>query len=185
MCSYLFIRDIETLFSLFFPIIICERIVLFLYNKSKIGRFALSSLKRDSITFSQNQFILYTDTYLHIIYNMYKWNLIVCHSHENIFIYSGLAAPGATLSPAQTFGSIRSLSGPREVASFPLSRTPSPPPLKYVKHIIYLMIPFLMPFNMECFNTEFQNQHMWYGEWIRFPNTIWRTSWNVFVCLFT
>ncbi|XP_077291369.1 uncharacterized protein LOC143914864 isoform X2 [Arctopsyche grandis] len=43
---------------------------------------------------------------------------------------TGLTAPGATLSPAQTFGSIRSLSGPREVASFPLSRTPSPPPLK-------------------------------------------------------
>ncbi|KAK7871963.1 hypothetical protein R5R35_004760 [Gryllus longicercus] len=35
---------------------------------------------------------------------------------------------GANLSPDQTFGSIRSLSVSREVASFPLSRTPSPPP---------------------------------------------------------
>ncbi|KAK6632496.1 hypothetical protein RUM43_013263 [Polyplax serrata] len=34
---------------------------------------------------------------------------------------------GANLSPDQTFGSIRSLSVSREVASFPLSRTPSPP----------------------------------------------------------
>jgi hypothetical protein len=36
--------------------------------------------------------------------------------------------PSARLSPDQTFGSIRSLSVTREVASFPLSRTPSPPP---------------------------------------------------------
>ncbi|TGZ51318.1 Uncharacterized protein DBV15_06419 [Temnothorax longispinosus] len=35
---------------------------------------------------------------------------------------------GANLSPAETFGSIRSLSVTREVASFPLSRTPTPPP---------------------------------------------------------
>ncbi|XP_076297195.1 uncharacterized protein LOC143217177 isoform X1 [Lasioglossum baleicum] len=35
---------------------------------------------------------------------------------------------GANLSPDQTFGSIRSLSVTREVASFPLSRTPTPPP---------------------------------------------------------
>ncbi|XP_069687686.1 uncharacterized protein [Periplaneta americana] len=35
---------------------------------------------------------------------------------------------GANLSPDQTFGSIRSLSVSREVASFPLSRTPTPPP---------------------------------------------------------
>ncbi|XP_021938170.1 uncharacterized protein LOC110838851 [Zootermopsis nevadensis] len=34
----------------------------------------------------------------------------------------------ANLSPDQTFGSIRSLSVSREVASFPLSRTPTPPP---------------------------------------------------------
>ncbi|XP_024944079.1 uncharacterized protein LOC107271065 isoform X2 [Cephus cinctus] len=34
---------------------------------------------------------------------------------------------GANLSPDQTFGSIRSLSVTREVASFPLSRTPTPP----------------------------------------------------------
>ncbi|KAL0271215.1 UNVERIFIED_CONTAM: hypothetical protein PYX00_008385 [Menopon gallinae] len=35
---------------------------------------------------------------------------------------------GVNLSPDQTFGSIRSLSVSREVASFPMSRTPSPPP---------------------------------------------------------
>ncbi|XP_011497627.1 PREDICTED: uncharacterized protein LOC105361999 [Ceratosolen solmsi marchali] len=35
---------------------------------------------------------------------------------------------GTNLSPDQTFGSIRSLSVTREVASFPLSRTPTPPP---------------------------------------------------------
>ncbi|XP_015108462.1 uncharacterized protein LOC107035520 isoform X2 [Diachasma alloeum] len=35
---------------------------------------------------------------------------------------------GANMSPDQTFGSIRSLSVTREVASFPLSRTPTPPP---------------------------------------------------------
>ncbi|XP_023725500.1 uncharacterized protein LOC111874329 isoform X2 [Cryptotermes secundus] len=35
---------------------------------------------------------------------------------------------GTNLSPDQTFGSIRSLSVSREVASFPLSRTPTPPP---------------------------------------------------------
>ncbi|XP_059489979.1 uncharacterized protein LOC132205119 isoform X2 [Neocloeon triangulifer] len=40
---------------------------------------------------------------------------------------SGLV-PTARLSPDQTFGSIRSLSITREVASFPMSRTPSPPP---------------------------------------------------------
>lgn len=41
---------------------------------------------------------------------------------------SGLVATaGALVSPDQTFGSIRSLSVSREVASFPLSRTPSPP----------------------------------------------------------
>ncbi|KAK3909394.1 Triple functional domain protein [Frankliniella fusca] len=41
---------------------------------------------------------------------------------------SGLvASAGALVSPDQTFGSIRSLSVSREVASFPLSRTPSPP----------------------------------------------------------
>ncbi|KAL7288649.1 hypothetical protein TKK_0017380 [Trichogramma kaykai] len=34
----------------------------------------------------------------------------------------------ANMSPDQTFGSIRSLSVTREVASFPLSRTPTPPP---------------------------------------------------------
>ncbi|XP_058791321.1 uncharacterized protein LOC131664334 isoform X2 [Phymastichus coffea] len=34
---------------------------------------------------------------------------------------------GGNLSPDQTFGSIRSLSVSREVASFPLSRTPTPP----------------------------------------------------------
>lgn len=37
---------------------------------------------------------------------------------------------GAPLSPEQTFGSIRSLAISREVASFPMSRTPSPPPLR-------------------------------------------------------
>lgn len=37
---------------------------------------------------------------------------------------------GANLSPDQTFGSIRSLAVSREVASFPLSRTPSPPPIQ-------------------------------------------------------
>lgn len=42
---------------------------------------------------------------------------------------SGLVqSVGANLSPDQTFGSIRSLSVTREVASFPLSRTPTPPP---------------------------------------------------------
>ncbi|XP_063976746.1 uncharacterized protein LOC135162316 isoform X4 [Diachasmimorpha longicaudata] len=35
---------------------------------------------------------------------------------------------GANMSPDQSFGSIRSLSVTREVASFPLSRTPTPPP---------------------------------------------------------
>ncbi|XP_014217514.1 uncharacterized protein LOC106646030 isoform X2 [Copidosoma floridanum] len=39
---------------------------------------------------------------------------------------SGMAA--GNLSPDQTFGSIRSLSVTREIASFPLSRTPTPPP---------------------------------------------------------
>nr|CAD7575158.1 unnamed protein product [Timema californicum] len=34
---------------------------------------------------------------------------------------------GANISPDETFGSIRSLSVSREVASFPLSRTPTPP----------------------------------------------------------
>ncbi|KAJ2952033.1 hypothetical protein O0L34_g4295 [Tuta absoluta] len=36
---------------------------------------------------------------------------------------------GAPLSPEQTFGSIKSLAISREVASFPLSRSPTPPPL--------------------------------------------------------
>ncbi|XP_049842391.1 uncharacterized protein LOC126293302 isoform X2 [Schistocerca gregaria] len=39
-----------------------------------------------------------------------------------------LPSVGANLSPDQTFGSIKSLAAGREVASFPLSRTPSPPP---------------------------------------------------------
>lgn len=44
-------------------------------------------------------------------------------------VNSGLVpSVGANLSPDQTFGSIRSLSVTREVASFPLSRTPTPPP---------------------------------------------------------
>ncbi|XP_047528581.1 uncharacterized protein LOC125065154 isoform X2 [Vanessa atalanta] len=38
---------------------------------------------------------------------------------------------GAPLSPEQTFGSIKSLAISREVASFPLSRSPTPPPLSY------------------------------------------------------
>ncbi|XP_030747679.1 uncharacterized protein LOC115876129 isoform X2 [Sitophilus oryzae] len=38
-------------------------------------------------------------------------------------------APAAQQSPAEpSFGSIRSLAGGREVASFPMSRTPTPPP---------------------------------------------------------
>ncbi|XP_023934671.1 uncharacterized protein LOC112043482 isoform X2 [Bicyclus anynana] len=36
---------------------------------------------------------------------------------------------GAPLSPEQTFGSIKSLAISREVASFPLSRSPTPPPM--------------------------------------------------------
>lgn len=40
----------------------------------------------------------------------------------------GLVPTAAQLSPDQTFGSIRSLAVSREVASFPLSRTPTPPP---------------------------------------------------------
>ncbi|XP_056637372.1 uncharacterized protein LOC130902570 isoform X2 [Diorhabda carinulata] len=39
-----------------------------------------------------------------------------------------LVAPIAQMSPDQPFGSNRSLTGGREVASFPLSRTPTPPP---------------------------------------------------------
>ncbi|XP_071858621.1 uncharacterized protein isoform X5 [Bombus fervidus] len=42
---------------------------------------------------------------------------------------------GANLSPDQTFGSIRSLSVTREVASFPLSRTPTPPPQRRIFHL--------------------------------------------------
>lgn len=42
---------------------------------------------------------------------------------------SGLVPTAAQLSPEQTFGSIRSLAVSREVASFPLSRTPTPPPV--------------------------------------------------------
>ncbi|CAG9559886.1 unnamed protein product [Danaus chrysippus] len=38
---------------------------------------------------------------------------------------------GVPLSPEQTFGSIKSLAISREVASFPLSRSPTPPPLSY------------------------------------------------------
>lgn len=50
--------------------------------------------------------------------------LIIC-----LFFSSGMVqSVGANLSPDQTFGSIRSLSVTREVASFPLSRTPTPPP---------------------------------------------------------
>ncbi|XP_071444064.1 uncharacterized protein [Hetaerina americana] len=49
-------------------------------------------------------------------------------------ISSGMAnslGPGGGISPDHTaFGSIRSLSVSREVASFPLSRTPSPPPVQ-------------------------------------------------------
>lgn len=48
---------------------------------------------------------------------------------ESICFSSGMVqSVGANLSPDQTFGSIRSLSVTREVASFPLSRTPTPPP---------------------------------------------------------
>ncbi|XP_045460159.1 uncharacterized protein LOC123670680 isoform X1 [Harmonia axyridis] len=42
---------------------------------------------------------------------------------------SGLIIPSAQLSPDPQFGSLRSLE-PREVASFPLSRTPTPPPIR-------------------------------------------------------
>ncbi|XP_022913168.1 uncharacterized protein [Onthophagus taurus] len=41
---------------------------------------------------------------------------------------SGLVPTVAQLSPDQPFGSIRSLAVSREVASFPMSRTPTPPP---------------------------------------------------------
>ncbi|XP_063230374.1 uncharacterized protein LOC134535237 isoform X2 [Bacillus rossius redtenbacheri] len=45
-------------------------------------------------------------------------------------VSSGMVlAAGTNISPDQTFGSIRSLSVSREVASFPLSRTPTPPSL--------------------------------------------------------
>ncbi|GBP09463.1 hypothetical protein EVAR_76494_1 [Eumeta japonica] len=37
---------------------------------------------------------------------------------------------GEPLSPEQTFGSIKSLAISREVASFPLSRSPTPPPMR-------------------------------------------------------
>ncbi|KAF2897899.1 hypothetical protein ILUMI_08269, partial [Ignelater luminosus] len=40
----------------------------------------------------------------------------------------GLVPTAVQLSPDQPFGSIRSLAVSREVASFPLSRTPTPPP---------------------------------------------------------
>ncbi|KAJ8683251.1 hypothetical protein QAD02_019043 [Eretmocerus hayati] len=40
---------------------------------------------------------------------------------------SGLMGAGAQLSPDQNFGSIRSLSVSREIASFPMSRSPTPP----------------------------------------------------------
>ncbi|KAG5867399.1 hypothetical protein JTB14_031147 [Gonioctena quinquepunctata] len=43
----------------------------------------------------------------------------------------GIVAPVAQLSPDPPFGSIRSLTVGREVASFPLSRTPTPPPVNF------------------------------------------------------
>lgn len=50
---------------------------------------------------------------------------------------------GANLSPDQTFGSIRSLSVTREVASFPLSRTPTPPPQHTWVIFLYLLHSFV------------------------------------------
>ncbi|XP_017772104.1 PREDICTED: uncharacterized protein LOC108559361 isoform X2 [Nicrophorus vespilloides] len=49
----------------------------------------------------------------------------------NSVSFGGMVPSVAQLSPDQTFGSIRSLAVSREVASFPLSRTPTPPPTAY------------------------------------------------------
>lgn len=48
--------------------------------------------------------------------------------YKNFFSCRALVPTQAQLSPDQPFGSIRSLAVSREVASFPLSRTPTPPP---------------------------------------------------------
>lgn len=61
------------------------------------------------------------------------------HNKQNLFlsIYRGMASVlGAPLSPEQTFGSIKSLAISREVASFPLSRSPTPPPLRLVPWLL-------------------------------------------------
>lgn len=62
--------------------------------------------------------------------------------NELLCFSSGMVqSVGANLSPDQTFGSIRSLSVTREVASFPLSRTPTPPP----QHRWVILLNFLRP----------------------------------------
>lgn len=62
--------------------------------------------------------------------------------NKSICFSSGMVqSVGANLSPDQTFGSIRSLSVTREVASFPLSRTPTPPP----QHRLVIFLHSLWP----------------------------------------
>ncbi|XP_018576541.1 uncharacterized protein LOC108915062 isoform X2 [Anoplophora glabripennis] len=52
----------------------------------------------------------------------------------------GIVAPVAQ-SPDQPFGSIRSLAAGREVASFPLSRTPTPPPSTFERSPNLVQVP--------------------------------------------
>ena len=61
---------------------------------------------------------------------------------------------GANLSPDQTFGSIKSLSVSREVASFPLSRTPTPPPNMERKYLVYFSLEHFIvsPISVKCRN---------------------------------
>lgn len=56
-----------------------------------------------------------------------------------IFFFRGLVPTVAQLSPDQPFGSIRSLAVSREVASFPLSRTPTPPPATFERLVDYIL----------------------------------------------
>ncbi|XP_019866747.1 uncharacterized protein LOC109595764 isoform X2 [Aethina tumida] len=53
----------------------------------------------------------------------------------------GIVAPIGQQSPDQTFGSIRSLANSREVASFPLSRTPTPPPNSFERSPNLVQVP--------------------------------------------
>ncbi|KAJ8980215.1 hypothetical protein NQ317_010211 [Molorchus minor] len=53
----------------------------------------------------------------------------------------GIVAPAVQLSPDQPFGSIRSLAAGREVASFPMSRTPTPPPSAFERSQNLIHVP--------------------------------------------